>query len=147
MPLWVHIFNPLVMAGCIVGVLLLNFGMLCVASVGTGQHSHVKFAFSKIMTAFICAVLTFAVGYAVMALIFVFSDKALQNSLINCEYSSINVLRVPILSLCASAAVGYISSRVFIFNDVICDAVTRTALCCCFTAVNLPYILIIPVVI
>ena len=98
------------------------------------------------MTAFICAAVTISVGYAVMGCVFSFADEALQDGILNCDYSSLNVIKIPIISLCLSVVVGCVLSRFLLFKKTQFDRFNRTALCIAFALINLPYILILPVV-
>ncbi len=146
MPIWLYIYNPWIMIIAILAVLLLNFAIMLLASLGVKNKNHFKFALSKLMFAFLCAAVTIAVGYVFMGIVFTYADEALQNDLLRCNYSSMNVLRVPIVSLSLSAIVGYIMSRYILFKADF-DKVTRTALSCTFVLLNLPYVLVVPIVI
>ncbi len=146
MPLWLHIFNPLLMLLSIIIVLILNYLLMLFSSIGICTNNNFKFALSKLMNAFICAVITIAVGYAFMGGTFILSDASLQNNLLKCDYSNMNTLRIPIVSLFISSVIGYALSKLILFKKSNYDNITRTALCCSFVIINLPYVLIIPIV-
>lgn len=129
-PLWLYIFNPFVMSASILIVLLLNFSLLLIVSFSTNECNHMKFAVSKLMSTFICAVITHSVGYIMMTATFILSDEMLQNGLLKCDYSSINVLKIPLISIFISVLFGYILSRFILFGKSGYDSITRTALCC-----------------
>ncbi len=146
MPLWLHIFNPWIMTLTILVVLILNYGLMLIASFSNENIKHFIFAFSKAIPAFLCAAITISIGYTIMGCVFTFSGEALQTGILSCNYSSMNVLRVPIISIIASAIVGYIISRYILFKKADYDAITRTAMSFAFVIINTPYILIIPII-
>ena len=147
MPLWIYVYLPWVTAIYIVLSLLVNFGFLCVASTCVdGKPKAVKFAFDRLMVAFLCAVASAVTAFAIMGAFLTYGDAALQHNLSVCNYDKSTVW-VPILASVSSALVMYWLARFAVLGKRVSDKMNRTMLCGCFALLNVPYVVLIPIVI
>lgn len=147
MPLWIYVYVPWVTAIYIALSLLINFGFLCVASTcADGKPKAVKFALDRLIIAFICAVVSAITAFAIMGAFLTYGDATLQHNLSVCNYDK-STIWVPILASVVSAFVMYWLTRFAVLGKRVSDKTNRTMLCGCFALLNVPYVVLIPILI
>ena len=147
MPLWIYVYVPWVTAIYIVVSLAINFGFLCVTSTcADGKPKAVKFALDRLIVTFICAVASAITAFAIMGAFLTYGDATLQHNLSVCNYDK-STIWVPILASVASAFVMYWLTRFAVLGKRVSDKMNRTMLCGCFALLNVPYVVLIPILI
>ena len=145
MPLWIYVYVPWVTACYIVAALLINFGFLCAASTcADGKPKVVRFALDRLLITFICAVVSAVTAFAIMGAFLTYGDINLQQNLSVCNYDK-NTIWVPILACVASAFVMFWLARLVILGKRVSDKMYRTMLSGCFALLNVPYVVLIPI--
>ena len=111
-----------------------------------GKPKAVKFALDRLIVTFLCAAASAVTAFAIMGAFLTYGDADLQHNLSVCNYDKSTVW-VPILALVASALVMYWLTRFAILGKRVSDKMNRTMLCGCFALLNLPYVVLIPILI
>ena len=147
MPLWIYVYVPWVTAIYIVVALAVNFGFLCVTSTcADGKPKAVKFALDRLIITFICAVASAVTAFAIMGAFLTYGDATLQQNLSTCNYDK-GTVWVPILACVASALVMFLLTRFVVLGKSVSDKMNRTMLSGCFALLNVPYVVLIPILI
>ena len=146
MPLWIYVYVPWVTAIYIVVALAVNFGFLCVASTcADGKPKAVRFALDKLMITFICAAASCVAAFGIMGAALTYGDTTLQQNLSVCNYDKSTVW-VPLLACAVAAVLMFLLSRIFVLGKQMSDKMNRTMLSGCFALLNVPYVVLIPMV-
>lgn len=139
-----HVFSPLAMTAYIIICLLLNFFVLCLASVCSERLIKARrFAARNIVLTFLFGMLSKAVGYAILIYNSILNVDA-SSGLMKADYGDFGVFMIPLASCAASFAVMYLLTRFILLRTEGYSKVVRTLLCVAFSLVNTPLITLIP---